>query len=416
MVVEAGIYVGAGASHSWTWFADIFDRYGFYAVRFIDEAAVKAGALNDFQVLFISGGDTFAIADGLGQEGAGQLHSFITRGGVYIGSCAGAYLPLNSSLPPLNLFNFVSSRITNLTKNLPAPKQMAEKFCTEYGCQYVFHPVRDAVKVRIAKEASPYKDREITAPLFGGPCMTESDDIEILATYSGFTERTEFLVDESIAGQTLLGTVAAARKQYGKGMLYVLGPHFEHPYFHEANKFLFDIMVQRSASPSPIKQYNDRTYHYSHALEKLARIFRSEISNARITALALERVPYQWLIGKKVYDPEKIRVLIESIWSRVAILKQGDVLRGIEEQELEELVKIAQLGTAALRRLRNDTEKGENSNDVAEKLFTQLKSLAARFLSLYFRLQQEHYLLHCIKTERSSHGMSPAVNYQGGPL
>ena len=97
-----GIYVGHGASHSWTWFADIFEKFGCYNVKFIDEADVEKGLLTDCNVFFISGGDTFAIAEGLGKPGAEEIERFVINGGIYIGSCAGAYLPLRSSLKPLN--------------------------------------------------------------------------------------------------------------------------------------------------------------------------------------------------------------------------------------------------------------------------------------------------------------------------
>jgi hypothetical protein len=142
-----GIYNGHGASHSWLWFVEILDSMGFWDIHFINDRDITGGALDPLNVLLISGGDTFAIAEALGNVGAEQLKSFLERGGLYIGSCAGAYLPLNSSLSPLNLFNLASVKISNLTKNLPEPLALPEKFCTAYGCSYVFHPVREAVTI-----------------------------------------------------------------------------------------------------------------------------------------------------------------------------------------------------------------------------------------------------------------------------
>ena len=381
---EVGIYVGTGASHSWTWFVDIFDRKGIYSVSFFDETAIAAGALDAIDVFFISGGDTFAIAEGLGSTGAAKLEAFILNGGAYIGSCAGAYLPLKSSLYPLNQFNLVTSRITNLTKNLPAPKQLAEKFCTEYGCQYVFHPVREEVRVHIVGGFS-CTGKEMRAPLYGGPAMTASDDIEVLAHYSGFTDRTEFLVDREIAEQTLINNVAIARKRLGQGVLYLLGPHFEHPHYPEANSVIFEAMLdgygkhQRRVSGA---EHDCRTAR--SVTKKTIHAFKSEISNARIIALALERMPYTWLIGKKVYDPEKIRVFIESIWQRI------DVLENVScpgEQEFERLLKTAQQVTGQLKILKNESTNGDNAQNAAEKLFTNLKTLTARYLSIYFRIR-----------------------------
>ena len=383
---EVGIYVGEGASHSWTWFADIFDRRGIYSVRFFDEAAIADGALDAIDVLFISGGDTFAIAEGLGSTGAAQLEAFILKGGVYIGSCAGAYLPLKSSLYPLNQFNLVTSRITNLTKNLPAPKQMAEKFCTEYGCRYVFHPVREEVRVKIAGGFSS-AGQELSVPLYGGPAMTASDDIEVLAYYTGFTDKTEFLVDREVAEQTLINNVAIARKRLGQGVIYLLGPHFEHPHYPEANSIIFEAMLDGYAEPR--LQLDDSAEFACDepgiVNKNLLRAFKSEISNSRIVALALERKPLQWLIGKKVYDPEKIRVFLEAVWSRISVI---DRVECMAEEEGYYLLHTAQSVTTMLKTLKNESDAGHAVTAAAEELFAKLKALAAAFLTLYFRMKE----------------------------
>ena len=382
---EVGIYVGEGASHSWTWFADIFDQRGIYSVRFFDEAAIADGALDAIDVLFISGGDTFAIAEGLGSTGAAQLEAFILQGGVYIGSCAGAYLPLKSSIYPLNQFNLVTSRITNLTKNLPAPKQMAEKFCTEYGCRYVFHPVREEVRVKIAGGFS-CAGKEMRVPLYGGPAMTASDDIEVLAYYTGFTDKTEFLVDREVAEQTLIGNVAIARKRLGQGVIYLLGPHFEHPHYPSANSIIFEAMLDGYAElrlqPDSAAFACDEP---GIANKKLMRAFKSEISNGRIVALALERKPLQWLIGKKVYDPEKIRVFLEAVWSRISVI---DRVECMAEEEGYYLLHTAQSVTTMLKTLKNESDAGHAVTVAAEELFAKLKALAAAFLTLYFRFKE----------------------------
>jgi len=46
----------------------------------------------------------------------------------------------------LNHFNFVPAKITNLTKTLPEAHGFKEKFCTCYGCSFIFHAVREAVE------------------------------------------------------------------------------------------------------------------------------------------------------------------------------------------------------------------------------------------------------------------------------
>ena len=138
----------------------------------------------------------------------------------------------------IHYFNFVQARIVNLTRCLPSAKQRPEKYCTPYGCRYVYHPVREEVLISFCA------DRIVAAPLYGGPAMHPSDDIEVLGTYAGFTDRSEFLIEESIATETLDGNVAAACKRYGQGVMYLFGPHFEHPDYPEANQIIYDCLAE----------------------------------------------------------------------------------------------------------------------------------------------------------------------------
>ena len=149
--LRVGVYVGEGASHSWTWFVDLMEKYAYGRLRLIEEDDFPRLAPEQ-DVLLVSGGDTFAVARALEPPGARALEDFLQRGGLYIGSCAGAYLPLNSSKAPLNTFNFVKCRINNLTRDLPPVHQMPLKFSTKYGCDYIYHPVREDVRVRMCEQ------------------------------------------------------------------------------------------------------------------------------------------------------------------------------------------------------------------------------------------------------------------------
>ena len=383
---EIGIYVGYGASHSWTWFADIFEKNCCYNVRFIDEADINKGELNNCNILFISGGDTFAIAEGLGKSGAKEIEKFVSGGGTYMGSCAGAYLPLRSSLTPLNNFNFIYSPITNLTKNLPMPIRKAEKFCTEYGCQYVYHPVREEVRLRLK---GCYDEKAVNAPLYGGPGLLPSEDIDVLAVYEDFTENTEFLIDEETARKTIIGSVAAATKEMGKGKFYLFGPHFEHPDFEDANKILFDIIFNQagiknqkiSADLIPVPADQEK-------ITGLYKKFLSAVSNSRIVALALERSSYKWLIGRKVYDPEKIRVFLETIWKRAKDLDKTEAYKFIAEDEIRGLVNYLETITVTLRHLKNSKDELDDSVKNATQLFLNLRKATAEFLKIYFRYKR----------------------------
>ena len=213
-----GIYAGKGCSHSWLWFVELFDRYGFYDLTPLDENHIKTGALECVDCLAVSGGDTIAMAEGLGKEGAAELETFLRRGGLYLGSCAGAYLPLNSSKEHLHHFNFVQARITNLTREVPDSIRLPEKCLTPYGCSYLFHPVREAVELT-AHGLPPFAGTgSFSAPLFGGPGMIPGEGSEVLARYSGFTRKTLFLVDPDLARVTLIDKAAVIKNSCGTGV------------------------------------------------------------------------------------------------------------------------------------------------------------------------------------------------------
>jgi len=390
-----GVYVGTGASHSWLWFVDVLERYGCSRISFLDEEDIRRWRAHP-EILVISGGDTFAVADALGAEGADRLRSFIERGGLYIGSCAGAYLPLHSSKEPLHHFNFVKARIRNLTGRLPEVKAYPEKYATPYGCSFVFHPVRNEVVVRISEGFPIHGGQEIVVPVFGGPPLEPSQDVVPIARYCGFTDRTVFLADPEIGRAVFLGATAACEKPMGQGHLLLLGPHFEHPGFPRGNEVVMHWIQERyrndhgndgSVRSTPGEGESGRVG--SCAAAEWANFLR-EISNARIRAWALERASLSWRIGAKWYEPEKILVFLEAIWKRRTRVVQADDDKapstGLPEgQCLTSIIEKAEACNEYLRRMTALSERDADTTPIAEALFSLLKQMTAAFLSAYFQ-------------------------------
>lgn len=381
-----GIYTGQGASHSWLWFVEVFDRIGFFDIAFLTETHIRGQGLDRCDVLAMSGGDTFAIAKALGPEGADSLTRFITHGGLYIGSCAGAYLPLHSSKEHLNLFNFVPAKIANLTRTLPEPQRLREKFCTAYGCSFIFHPVREAVRVG-TNGFPPFKQApSLNAPLYGGPPMIAGDSAQVLAVYSGFTEKTVFLVDEQLAADTVLGKAAVIRQKMGRGHLHLYGPHFEHPRFTMANQLLADAMLW-DLRRDPVQvgdNTSDPVLLSAEDCRNLLRDIKREMSNSRVVAVGLETLPVQWKIGNKVYETAKIREFIEPVWQRIRRLEKLNQLILLPGQA-SRLLQAASKTTRLLRKIKGDTNRGVDTLPAARNMFETLNLLSTLFLDIYFR-------------------------------
>jgi glutamine amidotransferase-like uncharacterized protein len=389
-----GIYTGSGASHSWLWFVEILDRMGFYNVHFVGEKDILSNALEAMNVLLMSGGDTFAMAEGLGKEGSDKLKSFIEGGGLYIGTCAGAYLPLKSSMNFLNQFNFINVKISNISRRLSeTERSLFQKYtCSSYGCDFVFHVVREDVALKMMNGYQANGKREMVAPLFGGPSMLPSEDIEPIATYKGFTKKTKFLVEEGLAERTLIGNIAVAKKSMGKGHLYIFGPHFEHPDYPWCNFFLAELIrknlngrppqVQKDFSGNPIK---------GEELRELLKDLKRELSNSRIMASGMDDLSVSWLIGNKYYEPEKISVFINTVWNKLKDLESMSGLE-VEKESLLRCIEISKEITKEIRTIKSEMREKDDATSLAAELFLDLKTLSSNFFRLYFGVKRNQAL------------------------
>jgi hypothetical protein len=396
--LKIGIYAGSGTSHSWLWFADLFEKAGFYDLFFLDEVSVRNNDIKALDVLVVSGGDTFAVAQSLGKAGGEHIRSFVEGGGMYIGSCAGAYLPMNSSKKPLDLFNFVDVKITNLSKTFPVAQIKTCKFCTAYGCDFVFHPVREAVSVKTTSFFNNEKTITFDAPLYGGPGMKARDPSWVLAVYDGFTSKTAFLTTREIARKTLINQGAVLRIPFKSGVFYLLGPHLEHPKFKQANQFITDAICRETGAThqhhfaSAKADYDAKVKLTGKEAKDLVQTMRRELSNSRIVAGSLEFLPIQWRIGQKTYEPQKIRVYLEALWKRLKFLEKKTLC--LDPGISERITTAAGRTTIELRRIKQQVDEKKESIETAIVIFDLLHILSISFFELYFSTLSHEKLLN----------------------
>lgn len=374
-----GVYTGKGASHSWLWAIETFERYGLDLLLPFNEEEVNL--ISSFDFLFVAGGDTFALAEGLGRKGAEIIKSFVKDGGIYIGSCAGAYLILYTSKPPLNLFNFVPLQIANFENELPPVKRMKEKAYNRYGCCFIIHPVRDEVIIETSPFPPIYIQEKIRAPLFGGPVFKEPERKgRVLARFLGFTERTIFLYDREVAERMVPGRPAIVEWVYGKGCFYLLGPHLEHPSFRKANEVLLRILLFNAGKKRRFLK-EVPLFHGGKPSAVPGKI-KKIVSKMMMRALSISDMKAFWKIGEKYYMPEHIPVFIRALHKR---LMRKELL--VEDGEMEFLEE----------KLRNAEEIIENLNpstpeERVEKLINDLKESLRTFLRAYFRRSEDEAL------------------------
>jgi putative intracellular protease/amidase len=358
--LKIAVYTGRGASHSWIWLVNTLDAYGFRNIQFTDDvAAVRA------DVLVISGGDPFAIFSHIKKEGVSKIRKFIKEGGTYIGICAGTYFALKFHDNPYPWLNMISGEISNFSHKPPPNIRMPHKYLVPYREGFVFHPVREAVQLS-------YQGTLFEAPLYGGPGIRTAD-AEILAVYTAFTEKTLFLCDKKSAENVLLQKIALISKKKMDGQLFLFGPHFEHPYFPEANRELTELLSH--VSPHGYR-YEIEGVPVSGAEKKVwTRNLRRWVSNGRLAARGLEN--YYWKIGEKIYDPERLAYFFETCFNLVTFFELREkiyILGSIPIEAKDLALQVRKVGPDPVR---------------AEILLEGVKKFTSTLYSLYFSTLQQ---------------------------
>jgi hypothetical protein len=357
--VKITLYIGKGASHSWIWLVDTFDKYGFTNIQFVtDITQVKA------DLFIISGGDPFAMFSHIKEKGVSLIQKFIEQGGTYIGICAGTYFALHYPGNPYPWLNLVKADVANFAQEPPPNIRMPHKYTVPHTNGYVFHPVREEVIL-------DYRNKTVKAPLYGGPGIISTDG-ESLAVYKRFTKKTLFLCDRTAAEHTLLGTTALLTAPYGKGCIYLFGPHFEHPHYPEANTELITLLSHITPGGYPFQATGDLLT--GDQKKAWTQELKRWISNGRLAAYGLGT--YHWKIGEKVYDPERFAYFFETCFNLTKFFETQKTI-----YTLNDLPEKAKMLAVHMRRLGPDPAD-------AELLLERIKTFTSCLYSLYFTLQQ----------------------------
>lgn len=377
-----GIYAGAGASHSWTWLVDCLEAQGVPRLRLLSEEDPAAGALDGLSALLIGGGDPQAMAAGMGPGGARALRRFVEDGGLYVGFCAGAYLPIPLDLPVMDPFAMTGLRLANVVDELPPARALPTKLATPYEDRFVLHAAREGLLVRCAPSDLGWPDT-LEAPLYGGAPMIVGPEEEPLAYFADFTARTLFLVDEGLAAEILLDRVAVCRRRVGRGELYLFAPHLENPHYRTGHPLLARLLEDKA--PRVDRRHGLAASRTRAAVAQVARAGTDEIervrrhaSDARIVAFALEFEDLHWRLGEKYYEPAKIVALLDTLWKR---LGRGCV--SLSAGHAKELGDDLDEVLCLLKSIRRGVGEGLDTQPAAERLFPLLGRAVRRFVDAY---------------------------------
>jgi len=176
-----------------------------FATKRVKAADIRAGALDRFDVLIQPGGSGSKQAKALEREGRDKIRAFVTRGGGYLGICAGSYLASADYEWSLGLLD---AKVLD-RKHWARGKGNVEMRLEGVGQQFLDEK-RQAVTIRYAQ-----------GPLLAPAGKAEIPDYEQLAVFV-----TEIAENGAPAG-VMKGTTAAARGTFGQGRVFCFSPHPE---------------------------------------------------------------------------------------------------------------------------------------------------------------------------------------------
>jgi len=296
------VYAGRGSSHSWTWLADLFESNGVLSVRFLDsQGFISSLASGSVSMAIVSGGDGFAIADELSGRGFRNLGEFILKGGKFVGICAGAYLPLPSSLEPFSGFNISTTKIENIRCEARSGSAYSPREAVSYGNCSIVHPIRGPIEITDGSRES------IVAPLYGGPVFKEPQEDAVMVRYKSFVPETEFQLDRTMAEAMVINKPAVIRVVHGDGSLVLLGPHLENPRYPRANSLFLRLLgyhgpAQPGRDAVPLPEGRMRAE------------LRRSLSDLKVAILGLENRSFT--VGHKSWDGSRLLEIVSAIEKR----------------------------------------------------------------------------------------------------
>ena len=172
----------------------------------VDGAAIRAGALDDADLLIMPGGNSRIISKDLGAEGHKRIKNFLLQGGGYVGTCAGCCLLMQSDKSHTNMMNIIPYSFGVCGGKAEISINFNDKALSLAGIK------KGATKIKYSEGPVPR------------PAKTADTNVtvEVVARYAGNINSMGAGKRKSFAGHP-----AAFAGRYGKGRFFVFTVHPE---------------------------------------------------------------------------------------------------------------------------------------------------------------------------------------------
>ena len=205
--LRAAVFVGEGArgagAYRWVEIASTADNV---VATPVDGAAIRAGALDNADLLIMPGGNSRIISKDLGEEGHRKVKSFLLNGGGYVGTCAGCCLLMQSDKSHTNMMNIIPYSFSVCGGQADINIAFNDKATKLAGIK------KGSTKIRYSGGPVP---REVKAKNANATAV-------VVARYAGNINTVGKKPRESFSGHP-----AAFACTYGKGKMFVFTVHPE---------------------------------------------------------------------------------------------------------------------------------------------------------------------------------------------
>ncbi|MGC8831837.1 MAG: BPL-N domain-containing protein, partial [Thermoproteota archaeon] len=229
-----GIYSGRGASVSYTQeTVEVLENMGFRKISLLT-GPLTPGDLGGLDVLIFGGGDSFEILKSLNQDETRLVRQFVETGGVYIGICAGAMLPLK----PVNLLGAAYGELEawselQLIECEVLSDKVAEPSWPVFSSRRVggvlrTYPVKGIVNSRIVKRGLlTLGYRGEIQMLHMGPLVKAANSKQVFGKIESLSSNAEYGLPFEKTVETVEGASSIVFKEHGSGKIVLFFSHVE---------------------------------------------------------------------------------------------------------------------------------------------------------------------------------------------
>lgn len=336
-----GVYSGEGAEPPYVQdLVEALEGMGFRKISLLT-GFLTPDDLSSLDVLIFSGGDSFRILSSMRLDEARLIRRFVESGGIYIGICAGAILPVK----PVNILDaayggleawgelqlveceVLSDSVTEPQWPVFSSRKLGEVLRT--------YPVKGLVKSKLTRKGllTLGYTGKITM-LHTGPLIRVTDPKKVFGRIESVTEDVEYGIPCEEAVRKAQGASSIVMAEYGSGKIILFTSHVENSKTPAAHGLLGNALF--------LKTYGSERKHVHHDEEFKKEAFTESSESCRVLKLIIDAAGklsdqignvIPWLYAIQFVQEATRLAMLKQVFKKI-IAENGEdnvVLRSIEE-------------------------------------------------------------------------------------